>query len=104
MTYSVMAIDVHWPTPKTMGSGLIRTYDPEVVIAILNDLVEFANTSTDPQPTVIHRYLGHSPFMACTHCNRWDSRQEYTLDENDKQAKCPHCHTWVFIEDCDQVE
>ncbi len=103
--YRTLVIDMKFHTGKfeEWSSTLIHTYDPDSILSLLRDLITHNAKSRDPQPTMISRYITDTP-MRCTNCNRWEEQQEYTLDKNEKQAKCPHCDTWVFIEDCEVEE
>ena len=93
---------------KSWVSLIIRTFDPEVVMRLLKDaqpeIPEMAATDTE-MIDITYRYLAtQTEAMLCTDCHRWNEQQEFTIDENDKQAKCPLCHTWIFIGECETME
>jgi len=100
--YRALVVDMkfHRSKDEQWSSTLIRTYDPDAILGILRDVIAHNAQSQDPQPTMVARYITDLP-MRCTNCNRWEEQQEYALDKNDTQAKCPHCDTWVFIEECE---
>jgi hypothetical protein len=81
---------------KTQYSWLIRTYDAGAVGVMLECMA---------QEGIVYqlRALYDKP-MLCTQCHRWSAQQDYALDDNDQQAKCPLCNHWVYIEECDVEE
>ena len=83
---------------KTQYSWLIRTYDAGTVRSMIACITQEHSAGVDAI-----RYVRDTP-MLCTECERWSEQQEYALDENEKQAKCPLCHLWVYIEECDTEE
>jgi hypothetical protein len=81
---------------KTQFSWLIRTYDSGTVAAMLARMGE--------EGIEYQLRLLSDTAMQCTQCNKWSEQQEYALDDNDKQAKCPLCNHWVYIEECNIEE
>lgn len=89
--------DLEDPEKKTTQySWLIRTYDPDSVIRMIARLVQ---VGLEYQTRILY----DTPMM-CTQCHKWSTQTDYAIDQNDKQAKCPQCNHWVYIEECNTEE
>lgn len=98
--YVALVVDWLEEDPETKKSQwyswIIRTYDPDEIKGMLAKLVgEECQLFTRN----IHDF--QHPAMRCSSCDRWDAQQNFTIDDNGVQAKCPQCGHWIYVEEAD---